>query len=137
MGDRRLKVTEIASEIGIFWGSATDILCQHLDLRKVCARWVPRLLTPIQKSFRVETSPELLALNNTNADDVLSRTVTGDETWIHHWDLNIEQESMQWKLVHSPPRSFTLNRWQEKSWQQFSGTVKVCCWWTTSHRRLQ
>jgi len=65
MGDRRLKVAEIASEIGISCGSAINILHQHLGLRKVCARWVPWLLTPIQKSFRVETSSELLAVNNT------------------------------------------------------------------------
>ena len=36
MGDRRLKVAEIASEVGITCGSAIDILRQHLDLRKVC-----------------------------------------------------------------------------------------------------
>jgi len=35
------------------------------------------------------------------------------------------------------PRSFALNRRREKSWLQFSGTIKVCCWWTTSHNRLQ
>ena len=103
MGDQRLKVAEIASEIGISYGSVINILHQHLGLSKVCARWVPRLLTPIQKSFRVETSTELLALYDTNPDDVLSRIVTGDETWIHHWDPNTKQESMQWKHVHSPP----------------------------------
>jgi len=31
------------------------------------------------------------------------QTVTGDETWIHHWDLDTKQESMQWTHVDSPP----------------------------------
>ena len=41
-GDR-----EIASEIDISHDSALNVLRQHLGLSKVCAWWVPRLLTPI------------------------------------------------------------------------------------------
>ena len=29
--------------------------------------------------------------------------VTGDETWIHHWDPESKQESMQWRHVSPPP----------------------------------
>jgi len=54
MSDRRLKVQEIAIETGIFYGSVINILLQHLDLSKVCVRWVPRFLMLIQKSFHVE-----------------------------------------------------------------------------------
>ena len=32
-----------------------------------------------------------------------ARLVTGDETWIHHWDPDTKQESMQWKHPCSPP----------------------------------
>jgi len=92
MGDRRLKVQEIAIKTGIFYGSVINILLQHLGLSKVCVRWVPRFLTPIQKSFHVETISELLSPYNTNSDDVLSQFVTDDETWIHQWDLNTRQE---------------------------------------------
>jgi len=46
---------------------------------------------------------ELLSPYNTNPDDVLSRFVTDDETWIHQYDPNTRQESMQWKHVHFPP----------------------------------
>lgn len=103
MGDRRLKVLEIAREVGISYGSVLNILHDHLGLSKVCARWVPRLLTPVQKSFRVETCSELLGIYSANSDNVLSRIVTGDETWIHHWDPDTKQESMQWKHANSPP----------------------------------
>ena len=53
-GDRRLKVLEITREVGISHGSVLNILHECLGLSKVCARWVPRLLTPVQKSFRVD-----------------------------------------------------------------------------------
>ena len=103
MGDRRLKVLEIAREVGISYGSVLNILHDHLGLSKVCARWVPRLLTPVQKSFRVETCSELLVIYSANSDNVLSRIVTGDEKWIHHWDPDTKQESMQRKHANSPP----------------------------------
>jgi len=38
MGDRRLKVLEIATEVGISYGSVLNILHEHLSLSKVCAR---------------------------------------------------------------------------------------------------
>jgi len=110
-GDRRLKVLEIATEVVISYGSVLNILHEHLGLSKVCAKWVTRLLTPILKSFRVETCSELLAIYSATPDNVLSRIITGDEKWIHHWDPDTEQELMQWKhsTLHHPGSS-TLNR---------------------------
>jgi len=29
--------------------------------------------------------------------------VTGDETWVHHWDPESKVESMQWRHALSPP----------------------------------
>ena len=48
--DARLSVNDIASCTGISEGSVQTILKKHLDLRKVCARWVPHLLTEKQKT---------------------------------------------------------------------------------------
>jgi len=94
-GDRRLKVLEIATEVGISCGSVLNILHEHLGLSKVRSRWAPCFLTPVQKSFRVKTCSELLAIYSATPDDVLSRIITGDETWIHHWDSDTKQESIQ------------------------------------------
>ena len=43
--DAQLSVKDIASCTGISEGSVKTILKKRLDLRKVCARWVPQLLT--------------------------------------------------------------------------------------------
>ena len=43
--DARLSVKDIASCTGISEGSVQTILKKRLDLRKVCAGWVPHLLT--------------------------------------------------------------------------------------------
>ena len=46
--DARLSVNGIASCTGISEISVQTILKKRLDLRKVCGRWVPRLLTEEQ-----------------------------------------------------------------------------------------
>jgi len=75
MGERRLKVLVIATEVGISYGSILNILHEHLGLSKVRARWA---LSPVQKSFRVETCSELLAIYSATLDNVLSLIITGD-----------------------------------------------------------
>jgi len=106
-----------------------NILHEHLGLSKVRARWAPRFLTPVQKSFRVETCSELLAIYSATPDNVLSRLITGDETWIHHWDPDTKQESMQWKHVNSlavsPPRKFRTQRRLESCGHNFLGLKGV------------
>ena len=52
---------------------------------------------------RVESSQELLEVYNANPEDFHTRLVTGDETWLHHWDPDTKKESMQWKRPGSPP----------------------------------
>ena len=52
--DARLSVKDIACCTGISEGSVQTILKKRLDLRKVCARWVPHLLTEEQKTQRLK-----------------------------------------------------------------------------------
>uniref|UniRef100_T1ICU8 Uncharacterized protein n=1 Tax=Rhodnius prolixus TaxID=13249 RepID=T1ICU8_RHOPR len=42
MDDRRVKVREIASAVGISNERVHNILHLHLDMTKLSARWVPR-----------------------------------------------------------------------------------------------
>lgn len=103
MEDRRLKVSQIAHEMGISEPSVLDILHNKLGMSKVSSRWVPRMLTAIQKETRMDLSRENLEVLNEDPDLFTARVVTGDETWIHHWDPETKQESMQWKHHGSPP----------------------------------
>ena len=60
--DARLSVKDIASCTGISEGSVQTILKKRLDLRKVCARWVPHLLTEEQMTQRLKCARELLKI---------------------------------------------------------------------------
>ena len=44
-GNRRLTVPEVADEVGISIGSCHQILNKKLQMRRVSAKFVPRLLT--------------------------------------------------------------------------------------------
>ena len=76
----------IASCTGISEGSVQTILKKRLDLRKVCARWVPHLLTEEQKSQRLKCARELLKTYKGCNSRVISNLPTGDETWVHMFE---------------------------------------------------
>jgi len=98
-----------ADAVGISTGSVKTILREHLLMRKVCARWVPRMLDQKMKDYRCELSSENLKLMQLDWNLFLKRIVTGDEMWIHHYDPESKQQSMQWKHASSPrPRKFKV-----------------------------
>jgi len=76
--DRRMKVREIAETIGISKECVgyTRILHEELDMKKLCARWVPRLLTADQKRTRMKISEQCLERFNKNKTDFVHRFIT-------------------------------------------------------------
>jgi len=51
LDDWRMKVHEIAETIGISKEYVGYILHEELDVKKLCAKWLPRLLTADQKAL--------------------------------------------------------------------------------------
>ena len=103
LNNRIIRVAELASECGISNGSVSTIIHERLGMSKVSAWWIPRNLNMQGRQQRVESSQELLEVYNANPEDFHTRLVTGDETWLHHWDPDTKKESMQWKHPGSPP----------------------------------
>jgi histone-lysine N-methyltransferase SETMAR len=60
LDDQWMKVHEIAEAIGISKECIGYILHEELDMKKLCARWVPRLLTADQKRTRMKISEQCL-----------------------------------------------------------------------------
>lgn len=103
LDDRRITVRQLAEDVKISVGSVEKIIHDHLYMRKLSARWIPRLLTPFQKQERVKCSQDLLAMCQENQEDFFDRLITQDETWVHHYDPETKVQSKQWKHSHSPP----------------------------------
>jgi len=60
-----MKVREIAETTGISKERVGYILHEELDMKKLCARWAPRLLTADQKHTSTKISEQCLKRFNT------------------------------------------------------------------------
>ena len=61
-----------------------------LGYRKICARWVPRLLTGDRKVQGKAITSEMLRRYWDEGDDLLLSIVAGDESWFHHFNEAVE-----------------------------------------------
>jgi transposase len=59
MQGRRVTIRELAEEVGISIGSVHSILTDDLAMRRVPAKFVPKLLTMEQKQLRLEVSQNM------------------------------------------------------------------------------
>ena len=96
LDDWWMKVHEIAETIGISQERVGYILPEELNTKKLCARWVPQLLTADQKHTHVKISEQCMERFNKNKTDFVHRVITIDETWIHHYTPESKQQSKQW-----------------------------------------
>lgn len=100
--DRRVTVTNVAEKFDISFGSAQDIMTNKLGMRRVCARWVPRLLLPEQMRERVKRCQEYSERYVREGDYFINRVITCDETWMHFFEPESKQQSSVWKHPSSP-----------------------------------
>jgi hypothetical protein len=96
LDDRQMKVREIVETIGISKECVGYILHKELDMKKLCARWVPRLIIADQNHTYMNISEQCLEHFNNNKIDFVRRFIIMDETWIHHYTPESKQQSKQW-----------------------------------------
>ena len=83
--DQHLTIREVEEEVRIAFGTCQKILTEDLRMRRVTAKFVPRLLTAEQKDDRTSNCTDLRdrAQNNPN---FMSLVITGDECWVYSYD---------------------------------------------------
>jgi len=94
----RLIVRSIAEQVNINRETVRKILTEDLDMRKVCAKMVPKELTKEQKQKRVTKYQDL----SERQDDILGRVITGYETWVYQYDPETKRQIAQWKTANFP-----------------------------------
>ena len=83
-------------------------------MRRIAAKFVPKLLNFDQIQQRINTANELL---DSVRDDpnLLQRVITGDESWVYGYDVETKVQSSQWKLPQEPrPKKARQVRSNEK-----------------------
>jgi hypothetical protein len=76
--DRRRTIQDVCNILVLSYGTCQHILSDELNMRRIAAKFVPRLLTDDQKQHRLEVSMELKEQVR-NDPDFLSKVVPGDE----------------------------------------------------------
>ena len=102
-GDRCLTVREIACVTGISKSQVHRIITNELQMRKLTARWVPRLLSDVHKENRVVACQQLQQMVEDLGEAFWSRIITVDETWLPFYLPETKEQSKQWCRVGEKP----------------------------------
>ncbi len=62
-----------------------EIIWVHLGMRKICVRWVPKLLDDGHKRNWMATGLDFKSLYHAKREDLFNWIVTGDEKWVYHF----------------------------------------------------
>lgn len=90
--DPHITIESIQQVVPISIGSIENILHNEIFVRKVCAKWVPHVLTDENKQKRVEISKQLLRY----FDNGFKNIITGDETWLHFFTVSSKEANKVW-----------------------------------------
>jgi histone-lysine N-methyltransferase SETMAR len=84
-------------------------------MNKVSARWVPKLLSVVQKQRCVKCCTAFLTLCEGQEKEVTESMVTGDETMVLYQDPLSKRESMEWRHSGSPrPKKAKATQFRKK-----------------------
>ena len=121
--DRRSLAKSIAEQLGISRERVGSIIHKYLDMRKLSAKWVPKFLNADQKRQRCQSSEQYLEFIRRDSNDLLSRLVTMDETWLCI-TMTRRQRNNQWSdgiVSHSAPKNSECKNSLENFSPQFFG----------------
>jgi hypothetical protein len=94
-GNHCLIVQEVPDEVGISTGSCHKIVTERFEMCHVSAKFVPHLLSDVQKENHLEFSQELLANANGN-ENFLMNIITANESRVYGHDDETKMQSLQW-----------------------------------------
>ncbi len=107
--DRRVTVTKIEHHFRkvacdvLSHGTVLTILYDHLGVRKLCSRWVPKLLDDERIKNHTVVGLDFLFYYYADGEDFLDRIVTLDEKWVYHYTPKMKNVSKEWVAGEDPP----------------------------------
>ncbi|UYV75597.1 hypothetical protein LAZ67_13000696 [Cordylochernes scorpioides] len=122
LDNRRITVREVAEDLNISIGSCHSIFINDLGMRRVAAKFVPKLLNCDQKQHRMNIANEIL---NSVRDDpnFLQRVITGDEAGVVHHEflpqgrtVNKEYYLQVMRNLRESIRQKRPDLWKNKNW---------------------
>ena len=99
--DRPVSIETISAQFFVSVGTVHTIIREELKMRKICAKFVQRVLREDQKERRCHDSREMAKLINSDPI-VLDALVTCNKSKINCYDPDTKRQSSQWKHAGSP-----------------------------------
>jgi len=102
-----------------------EAVTEELGYRKLCARWLPKMLTDYHKTKRMGSTLKFLTRYAQEGDEFLDSTVNGDETWGFYHTPESKHQPLQWR--HTFPQNQkiqNLNFSEENHGVRFLGQKK-------------
>ncbi|GFX69177.1 HTH_48 domain-containing protein [Trichonephila clavipes] len=101
--NRRFAISSLAEKFPAVSRSVLyEIVSERLNYRKLCSRWVPKILTDEHKTKSLGSALSSLERCSNEGDDFLSHIVSGDETGVAYVTPETKQQSMEWRHSLSP-----------------------------------
>ena len=97
-----MTAKKIAEDLGISRERVGVIIRDHVYMRKLSAKWVPKCLHADQKRARVLASRDVVSRFEQEGNKFVERLTTEDETWIYLYDPETKEESKEWRHSGSP-----------------------------------
>ena len=97
----RVTIYEVAHVLQNSHGSVYEMMHKKFEFQKVCARWTPKQLTEVHKQTCLDICQKHLDRCGNERDIILDRIISGDETWVHHYEPESKRQSMEWKHLQS------------------------------------
>ena len=98
--DRRVFIETINAQFDVSVETVHTIIREEVKIRKICAKFVPRVVSEDQKERRCHASRGMTELINSDPA-VLDVLVTCDESWIYCYDTETKKLSSQEKHAGS------------------------------------
>ena len=118
LDNRWITIREVVDYVDISFGSCQAIFTDVLGMKRAAKKIFPKLLNFEQKQRCMDVAQEMLTMFNDNPD-LLKKVITGDESWVYGYDIEIKAQLSQWKRPEEPrsgsyPRSAIKTKYKKK-----------------------
>ena len=103
-----ITMEELQEQTDLNRGIIQRVISDHLSLRKITARYVPKQLTNFQRTERVRICQENLAKFESGAWRLYD-VVTGDESWFYHKQISRKSSNSAW-IARDDPSSTVVRQ---------------------------
>jgi len=79
-------IHDVCNNVGLLYGTCQQILSDELNMWRIAAKFVPRLLSNDQKEYHIAVCTKLKEQAENNSNFIFTIT-TGDEYWVSGYDL--------------------------------------------------